>query len=169
VVIKNRAVTGFTFMMLDKKGEGVVENGTLNGYVTIDGGDQTAIEGDIIHKGNGEWAVNLTADETNGDTIGLTFTHPDAFNVHFTISTRTPAAGAGAITWAYTLTDSTTGLPIADADLWVTTDSVGLNIIAQGKTDQNGVTTFYLDAGTVYVWRSKSGYSFTNPDTEVVA
>jgi len=29
--------------------------------------------------------------------------------------------------------------------------------------------TFYLDTGTVYVWRQKSGWNFTNPDTETVA
>ena len=74
--------------------------------------------------------------------------------------------GAGAITWTYTLTVA--GQPLADAQVWVTTDLAGANIIASGTTNQNGVVTFYLDAGTVYVWCAKSGYSFTNPDTEVV-
>jgi hypothetical protein len=77
-------------------------------------------------------------------------------------------AGVGAITWTYTLTNYLTGLPIADVDIWVTTDSVGANVIASGKTSQVGVATFYLDAGTVYVWRQKSGWDFANPDTEVV-
>jgi len=85
------------------------------------------------------------------------------------ISTVGPAAGAGAITWVYTLTDADTSNPIADADIWVTTDEAGTNVIASGKTDQYGKVTFYLDAGTVYVWRQKSGWDFDNPDTEVVS
>jgi hypothetical protein len=79
------------------------------------------------------------------------------------------ATGAGAITWTYTLTNSVTGLPIADADVWVTTDIGGTNVIASGKTNASGVVTFYLDAGTVYVWRQKSGFDFVNPDAEVVS
>jgi len=53
--------------------------------------------------------------------------------------------------------------------VWVTTDLPGTNVIASGRTDAAGVVAFYLDAGTVYVWRQKSGWDFTNPDTEVVA
>jgi len=77
--------------------------------------------------------------------------------------------GAGAITWEYTLTDSVSALPIADADVWVTTDLAGTNVVASGRTDQSGSVTFYLDAGTVYVWSQKSGYNFSNPDTETVS
>ena len=76
--------------------------------------------------------------------------------------------GAGAITWTYTLTDADTGAPIDGAEVWVTSDSAGLYIIASGTTDDDGVVTFYLDAGTVYVWRKKAGYNFTNPDSEIV-
>lgn len=77
--------------------------------------------------------------------------------------------GAGAITWTYTLTDTGPGLlPIAYADVWVSTDVLGVNIIAVSRTNAAGIVTFYLDAGTVYIWRQKSGYEFTNPDTEVI-
>lgn len=80
------------------------------------------------------------------------------------------ASGSGAITWAYTLTSTVSPFPpIADAEVWVTTDSGGTNIVASGTTNASGVVTFYLDAGTYYVWRRKSGWNFTNPDTEVVA
>jgi hypothetical protein len=58
--------------------------------------------------------------------------------------------------------------PIPDADVWVTTDIAGLNVIASGKTDAFGVVTFFLDPGTIYVWRQKSGWDFTNPDVEIV-
>jgi hypothetical protein len=76
-------------------------------------------------------------------------------------------AGATAKTYTLTLADGTT--PIADAQVWVTSDSAGTIILASGTTNASGQVTFYLDAGTVYIWRQKSGYDFTNPDTEVVA
>jgi hypothetical protein len=77
--------------------------------------------------------------------------------------------GAGAITFTYTLTDATTGQPITDADVWVTSDLAGNFVLASGKTDQVGVVEFMLEAGTVYIWRQKTGYNFTNPDQETVA
>lgn len=79
-------------------------------------------------------------------------------------------SGAGAITWTYTLTSTVAGgPPIADADVWVSTDYAGDNVVASGRTNQYGVVTFYLDSGVVYVWRQKSGYDFTNPDIETVS
>jgi hypothetical protein len=78
-------------------------------------------------------------------------------------------AGTGAITWTYTLTDADTGAPIDGAEVWVTTDGAGTNVIASGVTNTSGVVTFTLDAGAVYVWRKKAGYNFTNPDAETVA
>jgi hypothetical protein len=75
--------------------------------------------------------------------------------------------GPGAITWTYSLTtDDTT--PIADADIWVTTDHAGSNVVASAVTDAFGVVTFHLDPGTYYVWAQKAGWNFANPDTEVV-
>jgi len=85
-----------------------------------------------------------------------------------TISSRT-TLGAGAITWTYTLTDAGTGAPIDGAEIWITTDSAGANIIASGITDTYGIATFTLDAGTVYVWRKKAGFNFSpQPDQETV-
>jgi hypothetical protein len=78
-------------------------------------------------------------------------------------------AGAGAITFTYTLTSSVDSSPIASATVWVTTDQAGTNVVASGTTNTSGEVTFYLDAGTYYVWREKSGWNFTNPDTETVA
>ena len=79
------------------------------------------------------------------------------------------SAGSGATTFTYTLTSTVGGTAIADADIWITTDAAGAVVVASGRTDQNGQIVAYLDAGTIYVWRQKSGYDFTNPDTEVVA
>jgi hypothetical protein len=45
------------------------------------------------------------------------------------ISSRT-TLGIGGISWTYTLINSITGAPIADAEVWVTTDEIGQNVIA---------------------------------------
>lgn len=79
------------------------------------------------------------------------------------------SAGAGAIPWTYTVTESVSQLPLDGVRVAVTTDDTGLNAVASGVTDQNGQVTFYLDAGTIYLWCKKDGYNFTNPDIEVVA
>lgn len=82
--------------------------------------------------------------------------------------------GAGAIAWdGYTLTESD-GTPIADADVWITTDGAGANVVASGRTDAFGVprapsgSLLYLDPGTYSVWADKVGWSFPNPDTVTV-
>jgi len=75
----------------------------------------------------------------------------------------------GAITFIYNVTNQVSGNPIGDADVWVTTDSLGNNAVASGKTDAFGNVTFYLDAGVYYFWTQKSGFNFENPDTEEVS
>lgn len=89
-------------------------------------------------------------------------------NLDAAVSSLT-SQGTGAIAWTYTLTRADNGQPIADADVWVTTDEAGSNVIASGRTNQSGIVTFYLDAGSVYVWRQKSGFDFDNPDLEEVS
>jgi len=76
--------------------------------------------------------------------------------------------GDGATLHTYTVTDSGTGLPLPGVVVRVTTDIGGANIIATGTTDAFGEIIFYLDPGTYYMWSFKPGYTFTNPDTEVV-
>lgn len=82
----------------------------------------------------------------------------------------TTSAGRGAITWTYTLTEADT-TPIPDAEVWITTDEAGSEVVASGRTNASGVVTFYLDDGsTVYVWSQKTGVNFPDmPDTEVVS
>ena len=75
--------------------------------------------------------------------------------------------GAGAVQWTYTVTTQT-GEPIPDVDLWITSDPQGKHVLASGRTNQQGQATFWLDPGTVYVWRQKSGWNFANPDEQVV-
>ncbi len=107
---------------------------------------------------------------TDNAGAALTLSNEAMFDHNSIIDSISVGIGAGAITFTYTLTSTVSpNLPIADADVWVTTDAEGINVVASGRTDQNGVVVFYLDAGTVYLWRQKSSWNFDNPDTEVVA
>lgn len=114
------------------------------------------------------------ADHDTEDTVGnvLNDLVEESGTYRFTTAALAQApdnTGAGATTFTYTLTSSADGSAIVNADVWVTSDLAGTTVLASGITDANGQVTFYLDAGTVYVWRAKSGWNFTNPDTETVA
>jgi hypothetical protein len=77
-------------------------------------------------------------------------------------------AGSGAATISL-YTKDTSNVAIPGADVWISTDSAGSTVVAGTLVSAtDGLTTFYLDAGTYYVWRQRSGYNFTNPQTMVV-
>ena len=125
--------------------------------------------GDALNDAGGAasdpWSTTLPGSYNSGEAGWILGNRLDAKIT--SISGNSP--GAGANEWTYTLTEVGSGDPIPDADVWVTSDAPGTTVIASGRTDQYGVVTFMLDAGTVYVWRQKSGWNFTNPDVEAVA
>lgn len=88
---------------------------------------------------------------------------------------KTPLAsvgdGPGSCRFVYTLTLANSSTPITSAIVYVTSDPAGSSIIAGPKvTDSNGKVTFYLDSGTTYyIWRSKGGVTFSNPDIETLS
>jgi hypothetical protein len=81
----------------------------------------------------------------------------------------------GAIEFTYTTTNSVTGLPIEGVEVWIATDIAGTNVIWNGDSDALGVARDnfgnlpWLDAGTVYIFRQKAGFTFVNPDVEIVS
>lgn len=85
--VKGQKVVGFTFALINKTTGDPITAGTVTGYVTIDGGTQTALTNSPVHEGNGQWSVTLTAAEMNGDVIGLIFTHANAVPANLTIHT----------------------------------------------------------------------------------
>ena len=86
--IKNTAVNGFAFEMINKTDGSAITSGTVNGFIIKDGGSQASLTNTPTHVGNGQWKVNLTSAEMNADCIGLLFTHTDAVPMHFTIKTE---------------------------------------------------------------------------------
>ena len=129
----------------------------------------------------GAWRASVVLAATSGFESGKSYTvifrvvvsdatyeSADSFQIGAEVSASS-LWGAGALQYVYTLTSSVDETPIADAQVWVTTDEAGLNIIAAGTTDQYGQVTFQLDAGTVYIWRAKTGWTFINPEEEAVS
>jgi hypothetical protein len=92
-------------------------------------------------------------------------------NLEYVVEQRT----ALAIEFTYTVTNISTGFPIDGVTVWFCTDSGGLNAIWAGVTDALGVARDgvglkpRLDGGTYYVFRQKAGFTFSDPDTEVVS
>lgn len=112
---------------------------------------------DASAAGGDPWNTTLPGSYTAGQAGYILGT-----NVDQKISLINQDPGAGAIIFTYTLTNSAGGAAISGADVWATSDLAG-------TTDGAGQVVFYLDAGTVYIWRQKPGWNFTNPDTETVA
>lgn len=142
-------------------------HGHVSGLVNPDNASITAIKAQtdkIIFDGSNKVSATATVDNT-----------AIANAVDSKLSTVHGSGQWGGILGAkactYTLTESDLVTPIADVDIYVTTDLAGNNVIASGKTDAYGIMQPkpMLDDGTYYFWRSKSGYNFVNPDTEVVS
>lgn len=79
-----------------------------------------------------------------------------------------PCLGIGSVHWDYTLYEPDLVTPVPYALVQISTDIAGTVMIAGGYTGSDGKVWFNLDPGTYYLWSFKVGYSFSNPDTEVV-
>lgn len=159
---KNTAITGFTFGLIHKVTGEAVTAGTATGYITINGGTQAELTNTPVHEGNGQWSVNLTAAETNGEIIGLAFTHSSAVPCYFTI--KTTSGGVNSV--LITVDDGVN--PILGVDVAVY-DSTNAVYITGGKSNSSGQLTLYLDDGTYSVRLRKVGVDFTNPETLTVS
>lgn len=137
---KNTAITGFTFTLINSSDGSSITSGTVNSYVTIDGGIQTATTALATHEGNGQWSINLTAAEMNGDLVGLLFTHDSAVPAHFTIKTDTKLVGELAdVTASQVNTEASNAISsaaLATASSLATVDTVVDSI----QTDLSNVT-----------------------------
>lgn len=80
------------------------------------------------------------------------------------------AVGPGGISYIYRVFNNTNNFPIIDAEVWISSDVNGLNVIGgTTKTDSQGNALFELPAGTYYFWTRHSHYSFNNPERVVVS
>lgn len=82
------ALTGYTFLLINKTTGAAITSGTVTSKITKDGGTQGSTTNSATHEGNGQWSINLTSDEMDAEIIGLTFTHTNAIAEHRTIKTH---------------------------------------------------------------------------------
>lgn len=104
---------------------------------------------------------------------GETYASADANSVVKQIADNAVGSGSvigpGSIAFTVALVDTMTN-PLDGAEVWVSTDEAGSNVIAGTlHTDAFGIATFMLDAGTYYFWVSHSGYNGENPFVRTVA
>ncbi len=121
---------------------------------------------------SGVTAIAFQSDQfpvSNGDVIKVYLvglagdtTTPDIKCEFWEVTTL----GAGAISWPITITEG--GLPVDGVDVWVTTDEDGENVVARGTTNDSGIVTFLLDAGTYYCWSQLAGHSSLNGEAFTV-
>lgn len=139
----------------------------------------------LVQNGADDGAVTVTIASVTASAFTASFTVPATYSlgdqvqlkVLYAAGTRTareivwertltaivvvsPATGTGADQVTLNIQDPCTLYPIADADVWVTSDAAGQNVVAgTQQTNSSGNVTFLLDAGTdYYLWMQKDGF-----------
>jgi hypothetical protein len=137
-------------------------------------------DGGLLHQDDGYYRLDVPdaafASGAPAVMIGGVATGMVVIGTYYQINTTgITIFPAGAIEFTYTVTETVSGDPIEGAEVWISTDIAGNNVIWKGDTDAFGVAMDVngelpmLDAGTYYFWSQKAGYTFVNPDTEVVS
>lgn len=62
-------------------------------------------------------------------------------------------------TYTYTLTNSGTGAPVADALIQASSDAGGASVVTDGRTSAAGVVVLTLAAGAYYIHKIKAGFT----------
>ena len=81
------AITGFTFVLIDKSTGAAVTSGGVTCKVLKDGGAQATSTNSAAHEGNGQWSITLTATEMDAEQVGLAITHSTALPLYKTFRT----------------------------------------------------------------------------------
>ena len=154
-------------------------------FVTTDEDQSVAIPGGtpvatLIQNGVDDGAVVMTVASVTASEFTVTFTVPGTYlfgdqvqvKVVYAAGTRAaqdylwertltfdPPAGSGADNVTIKIEDPATLFPVADADVWITSDQAGNNVIAGTlQSDGAGEVLFLLDDGvTYYLWMQKEG------------
>jgi len=163
------------FVMVDSNGTEVAGLGGagLTLEISKNGAAFAASAGTKAEIANGWYTYLSTAAEA--DTVGVVaikVTGAGAVqqNMEFTVQQRTPNAVAVTIT----IKDTSNNV-IEGAEVFITSDSAGNNVLWTGDSDSLGIARDdnsvlpYLDFGTYYVFAQKADTSFTNPTTIVVS
>lgn len=173
-LVRNQAQM-ITFVMIDSTGVEVA--GLAAGFTLEVAKGSGAFVSSAGTKGeisSGWYHYTLTAGET--DTPGplsVKVTGAGAIQQNLAYLVESPLVNG--IDFTYTVTNSVDGLPIQGVTVWISTDIGGANVIWVGTTDVFGVARDNnnrlprMNAGTYYFWRLKPGFTFVDPDTEVIS
>tara|TARA_B100000519_G_scaffold199699_1_gene211441 strand:+ start:406 stop:822 length:417 start_codon:yes stop_codon:yes gene_type:complete len=85
---KGLALTGYTFVLVNKATGAAITSGSVTTKITKDGGTQGTTTNSAVHEGNGQWSLAITSQEMDADIVGLAMTHTDALTLFKTIKTR---------------------------------------------------------------------------------
>lgn len=164
-----------TFVLTDNAGLELTGVGTaFNVFLAKAGGAFIVGTGDKREIGLGWYEYAAPASEA--DVVGPICVVVQAGgalqqNLEYVVEQRT----VNAVPFQYTLTNSSNGLPLEGAHVAIATDSAGGRVVWSGYTDAFGVARDQLgglpllDPGTYFVFRQRSGFTFVNPDVEVVS
>lgn len=164
-----------TFVLINAAGVEVAGLGAVfNLSVSKAGGGFVPGTGAKAEIGNGWYSYLIPAGEV--DTPGpLSFYVSGVGTIQQNLVYTVATSVIGGIEFTYTVTNSVTLAPLDGVEIWVTTDIAGSNVIWNGSTDALGVARDdmgnkpRLDAGTYYFWRQLAGFTFVDPDTEIVS
>lgn len=87
MVKRNQPLSGVPFALVDRSTGEAITSGTATAYIVKDGGTQAETTNAPVHKGNGQWTVNLTSAEMDAALVGVLVTHPSAVPINLTFST----------------------------------------------------------------------------------
>lgn len=163
------------FVLVDEGGTEVTGLGdTFSLELSKNGAAFAASQGTKAEIGSGWYSYTATAGEADTPgPIALKVSHASIVqqNLEYVVQTRV----ASSVAFTYTVTNSANGNPISGATVEFATDSAGTNVVGRYSTDAFGVARDTsgnlprLDPGTYYIWVSAPGFTFDNPDTEVVS
>ncbi|MHC4749525.1 MAG: hypothetical protein ACYTFW_06575 [Planctomycetota bacterium] len=167
-----------SFVMVDGAGNEVagIGDGNLTIQLSKNGAAFAGAAGTDTEISDGWYTYLSTAGEA--DTPGTVSVQVDGAgavqqNLEYVVRARNVAG----VEFTYTVTSSVPpNNPIEGANISISTDLAGNNTIWRGVTDAFGVARDatnnelpFLDPGTYYFWTQKSGFTFSNPDTEEVS
>jgi hypothetical protein len=164
-----------TFVLVDSNGNEVTGLGTAwTLQLSKAGGAFAGSAGTKAEIGSGWYSYLSTTTESN--TVGpvaIKITHASIVqqNLEYVVEQRT----INSIEYTYTVTNSVTTAAIEGVQIWICADSAGANVIWYGVTDSSGIARDdegnlpRLDPGTIYVFRQRAGFTFSDPDTEIVS
>lgn len=163
-----------TFPIWDNDGDPVADAAGLDSEVSKDGAAfaDCVNEAVQIASSSGIYYLDLTAEEMAADTVAIVVKTSTA-DAKSTVIVLYPAdsadipvtvAGSGAV-WRTVSVADTEGNPAIGAEVWLTSDEAGANVIAGvAVTDDAGEVNFLVDVGTTYwVWAKSADVAIENP------